>query len=50
MERSTGARGLRAILEHSMMDVMYEIPSNEEIKKVTITKETITEGASPVTE
>lgn len=50
MERSTGARGLRAILEHSMMDVMYEIPSNEEIKKVTITKKTITEGASPVTE
>ncbi|SEP91082.1 ATP-dependent Clp protease ATP-binding subunit ClpX [Lachnospiraceae bacterium NE2001] len=50
MERATGARGLRAILEHSMMNVMYEIPSNDDIKKVTITKETITEGAEPITE
>lgn len=47
MERATGARGLRSILETAMMDVMYEIPSNEDIKKVTITKETITEGADP---
>ena len=50
MERATGARGLRSILETAMMDVMYEIPSNEDIKKVTITKETITEGAAPKTE
>lgn len=50
MERATGARGLRSILETAMMDVMYEIPSNEDIKKVTITKETITEGADPKTE
>ena len=50
MARATGARGLRAILEHSMTDVMYEIPSNEEIKKVTITKETISEGSDPKVE
>ncbi len=50
MERATGARGLRAILETSMTDVMYEIPSNDDIKKVTITKETIAEGADPITE
>ncbi len=50
MERATGARGLRAILENAMMDVMYEIPSNEEIKKVTITKDTVLTGADPKTE
>ena len=50
MERATGARGLRAILESSMTDVMYEVPSNDEIKKVTITKETISEGADPIVE
>ena len=50
MERATGARGLRAILESSMTDVMYEVPSNDEIKKVTITKETISEGADPICE
>ena len=50
MERATGARGLRAILEHSMTDVMYEIPSNDDIKKVVITKETISEGKDPKVE
>ena len=50
MERATGARGLRAILEHSMTDVMYEIPSNDYIKKVVITKETISEGKDPKVE
>ena len=50
MERATGARGLRAILENAMMDVMYEIPSNEDIKKVTITKDTVLTGADPKTE
>ena len=47
MERATGARGLRAILETAMTDVMYEIPSDDTIKKVTITKETVSEGADP---
>lgn len=50
MARATGARGLRAIIETAMRDVMYEIPSNDKIKKVIITKETITDGADPVVE
>jgi ATP-dependent Clp protease ATP-binding subunit ClpX len=47
MERDTGARGLRAILENVMMDVMYEIPSDDTIKRVIITKGTVLEGAEP---
>ena len=39
--RKTGARGLRAIMEKSMMDLMYEIPSNEEITSCYVTKELI---------
>ncbi|WP_423366953.1 ATP-dependent Clp protease ATP-binding subunit ClpX [Melissococcus plutonius] len=38
IERNTGARGLRSIIEDIIMDVMFEIPSNETIKKVVITK------------
>ncbi|MEG2520019.1 MAG: ATP-dependent Clp protease ATP-binding subunit ClpX [Christensenellaceae bacterium] len=41
IERKTGARGLRSIIESSMMNVMYEIPSREDILKCVITKETI---------
>ena len=48
MERNTGARGLRAIMEKSMMDLMYEIPSDDTIQSVFITKETITDGVDPV--
>ncbi len=47
MERNTGARGLRAIMEKAMMDLMYEIPSDDMIQGCCITKETITEGAAP---
>lgn len=47
MERGTGARGLRAILENVMVDIMYEIPSDNTITKVIITKKTVTEGADP---
>ena len=45
MERKTGARGLRAIIEETMMDLMYKIPSDETIAKCVITKETVTEHA-----
>ena len=45
-ERKTGARGLRSILEQVMTDVMYEIPSRDDIKKVIVTKNTI-EGGEP---
>ncbi|WP_139905420.1 ATP-dependent Clp protease ATP-binding subunit ClpX [Clostridium thermarum] len=41
LKRNTGARGLRAIIEEVMKDIMFEIPSNEQIVKVTITKETL---------
>lgn len=41
LERSTGARGLRAIIEDVMKDIMFEIPSNEQISKVIVTKETL---------
>ena len=38
MERKTGARGLRSVIEKTMMDVMYECPSDQSIQKCTITK------------
>ena len=41
IERKTGARGLRSIMEETMRDVMYDIPSNPKIVKCTITKETV---------
>ena len=43
LERKTGARGLRAIMEETMMDLMYRIPSNENIIKCTITKDMVKE-------
>ena len=45
IERKTGARGLRSILEGAMRDVMYSVPSMEGVRQVIITKETISEGA-----
>ena len=47
LERKTGARGLRAIIETAMMDAMFEVPSMTGIKKCIVTKETITKGAQP---
>ena len=47
IERKTGARGLRAIMEDTMRDVMFEIPSNPKIVKCTITKKTVDEKAKP---
>ena len=41
LERKTGARGLRAILEKVMTDTMFEVPSREDIKKVIINKDVI---------
>ena len=48
IERNTGARGLRSIIEDCMTDVMFDTPSDEDIEKVVITKECITEDAEPV--
>ena len=47
IQRNTGARGLRSILEDIMRDVMFEIPSNPKIEKCTITKETVESKAKP---
>ena len=47
IERKTGARGLRSILEHIMTDIMYEIPSRDDIQKVIITRGTIDCGTGP---
>ena len=46
-ERKTGARGLRAIMESVMTDVMYEVPSDETIKECVITKESVLDGDEP---
>ncbi len=48
IERKTGARGLRAIIEQAMTDVMFEVPSLSEAQRCVITAETITKGAKPV--
>ena len=47
IERETGARGLRAIMEDVVMDLMYEIPSEEDIEACRITKEVVEDGAEP---
>ena len=46
-ERKTGARGLRAVVEDVMMDVMYEVPSDEDIIGCTITKDSVENNAKP---
>ena len=48
IKRQTGARGLRAILEQCMLDVMFELPSKENVKKCIITPKTIQKGERPV--
>ncbi len=47
IERNTGARGLRSIIEEIMRDIMYDIPSNEKIVKCIITKDTVENKSAP---
>ncbi|MBK5095085.1 MAG: ATP-dependent Clp protease ATP-binding subunit ClpX, partial [Deltaproteobacteria bacterium] len=47
MERKAGARGLRSILEHIMLDVMYEIPSQNNIKKCIISEDVVSGKVPP---
>lgn len=47
IERKTGARGLRSIIEGIMLDVMFDLPSREDITKCIITKETVLENSIP---
>ncbi|MBQ2640874.1 MAG: ATP-dependent Clp protease ATP-binding subunit ClpX, partial [Lachnospiraceae bacterium] len=48
IERKTGARGLRSIMERVMMDVMYQIPSDKTIRECIVTKASVTDGAQPL--
>mgnify|MGYP000736845546 CR=1 FL=1 len=48
IERKTGARGLRAILEDIMLNVMYEIPSRDDVEKCIITKDTVINRSEPI--
>ncbi len=47
IERKTGARGLRSIIEETMLDIMYEIPCREDVEKCLITKETVENKGDP---
>ena len=47
LERKTGARGLRSIMEDILMPLMYRVPSDYTIEKVVITKEVVEEGVAP---
>ena len=48
IERNTGARGLRSIVENTMMECMYEVPSREDVKKVIVTKEAVEGKEQPI--
>ena len=48
LERGTGARGLRAVLESIMRDVMFEIPSREDVREVVVTPESVTDAIPPL--
>jgi ATP-dependent Clp protease ATP-binding subunit ClpX len=47
LERDTGARGLRSILEETLLDVQFELPSRRDVKKCVVTRETIEKGLKP---
>ena len=47
MERGTGARGLRAIIEEVLLHVMYDVPSRVDVGKVIVTDEVVTDGVAP---
>jgi ATP-dependent Clp protease ATP-binding subunit ClpX len=47
LERGTGARGLRSIIEESLMGVMFDLPSRRDVRKCVITRETIEKGIDP---
>ena len=50
IERNTGARGLRAIIEETVSDIMFDTPSDKSIRRVTVKKECVTEGVAPTVE
>jgi ATP-dependent Clp protease ATP-binding subunit ClpX len=48
MERKSGARGLRSILENTMLEVMYDIPSQNDIKECVISEEVVLKKEKPI--
>lgn len=50
LQRKTGARGLKSIMEKAMLDLMFELPSQSSIERCVITRETIVSGAAPIYE
>jgi ATP-dependent Clp protease ATP-binding subunit ClpX len=48
IDRGTGARGLRAILEELMLEIMFDLPSREDVREVVITKECVEEKSAPI--
>ena len=48
LKRKSGARGLRSILEKVMLDLMYEIPSREDIEECVVSEEVIEQGQEPL--
>ncbi|KQV56425.1 MULTISPECIES: ATP-dependent Clp protease ATP-binding subunit ClpX [unclassified Duganella] len=48
LARKTGARGLRSILEHALLDIMFDLPNQTNVTKVVIDENTITSGAKPL--
>jgi ATP-dependent Clp protease ATP-binding subunit ClpX len=48
LKRGTGARGLRSILETMMTDIMFDLPTRDDVREVIITKEAITDGGAPM--
>ncbi len=48
LKRGTGARGLRSIIENSILDIIYDIPSKPGLKKCIVTDEVITKGSKPL--
>jgi ATP-dependent Clp protease ATP-binding subunit ClpX len=48
IQRKTGARGLRSILEHSLIDTMYELPNQSNVEKVVVDENTIEENKPPL--
>ena len=48
IQRGTGARGLRAVLEEVMLEIMFILPSRDDVREVVITRETIEEGSEPL--
>ena len=48
MERKTGARGLRSILEHALLETMYELPAMTGVREVVVDVNAVSEGAQPL--